>query len=98
MVLDTYEFASEELKARLAGPRSSEAAVEEEADQASKRQKREAVGTLMPCITAVELTPPVLLRWCDVPWVLRAWLLLFDLSRLLVLAKPQHTEAAATAS
>mmetsp|Transcript_13021 Transcript_13021/g.39438 ORF Transcript_13021/g.39438 Transcript_13021/m.39438 type:complete len:533 (-) Transcript_13021:267-1865(-) len=42
MVLDTYEFASEELKARLAGPRSSEAAVEEEADQASKRQKREA--------------------------------------------------------
>jgi hypothetical protein len=44
--LDAYEFATPELKAQLDGPRSTEAAAEDERDAAAKRQKREAVSSL----------------------------------------------------
>lgn len=60
--LDTYDFATPELKAQLHGPRSTEAAVEEERDAVVKRQKREAVGVLqsvlnsaLRCASAVEV-------------------------------------------
>lgn len=43
IVLDAYEFASDELKAQLDGARSSVTATEEAADKATKRQKRDEV-------------------------------------------------------
>ena len=46
--LDAYEFATPELKAQLDGPRSTEAAAEDERDAAAKRQKREAVSIWFP--------------------------------------------------
>lgn len=48
--LDAYEFATPELKAQLDGPRSTEAAAEEELEATAKRQKREAVSSLRPRI------------------------------------------------
>lgn len=42
--LDLYEFATDDLSKQLDGPRSTEAAIDDERDTKVKRQKREAVS------------------------------------------------------
>jgi len=42
--LDLYEFATDDLRQQLDGPRSTEAAIDDERDTKVKRQKREAVS------------------------------------------------------